>query len=102
METIIMKIRTLSLLICLCLFLAFLPGRYIPRASAAPIDLYGVTVDETTEYIDLRRRHIEDNGEALLAALPALSSARYLDLDNCGLSDFHKKQLSSTDFYVRI
>ena len=87
METIIMKIRTFSLLICLCLFLAFLPGRYIPRASAAPIDLYGVTVDETTEYIDLRRRHIEDNGEALLAALPALSSARYLDLDNCGLSE---------------
>ena len=101
MEIITMKIRTFKLLaLSVLLFALFACGSFPKTALAEPIDLYGVTVDETTEYIDLRRRHIEDNGQALLAALPSLSSARYLDLDNCGLSE--ERILEIRDLYPDI
>ena len=99
METITMKTRTLKLFFLFSVLLTLFA--VMPRAaSAEAIDLYGVSVDEKTEYIDLRRRHIEDNGEALLAALPSLTSARYLDLDNCGLSE--QRILEIRDLYPEI
>ena len=77
------RFRILLSGILLAIFiLSFLP----PDAHAGSYDLYGVAVDENTEYIDLRRVPIHDEGEALIRTLPFLKSARYLDLDNCGLS----------------
>ena len=49
--------------------------------------LYGVTMTLDEDYIDLRRISIKDNGDTLVAALPCLKQARFLDLDTCDLPE---------------
>ncbi len=49
--------------------------------------LYGVPMTLQEEYVDLRRISIKDNGEALIAALPCMKQARFLDLDTCDLPE---------------
>ncbi|MBO7728025.1 MAG: hypothetical protein J6S50_05880 [Oscillospiraceae bacterium] len=49
--------------------------------------LYGVPMTLDEDYIDLRRISIKDNGDTLVAALPCLKQARFLDLDTCDLPE---------------
>ncbi|MBQ8076085.1 MAG: hypothetical protein IJ237_08885 [Oscillospiraceae bacterium] len=49
--------------------------------------LYSVPMTLEEEYIDLRRISIKDDAEALVAALPCLKEARFLDLDTCDLPE---------------
>ena len=49
--------------------------------------LYGEPMTLNTEYIDLRKIPVNDEGEAVVKALPCMKKAFYLDMDSCGVGD---------------
>lgn len=51
--------------------------------------LYGESMNLNTEYIDLRKIPVADNGEAVMAALPCMKKCTYLDMDGCGVDNEH-------------
>ena len=55
--------------------------------------LYGESMDLQTEYIDLRQISVDDNGAAVVAALPCMKNCTYLDMDSCGVDDAHMVEI---------
>lgn len=55
--------------------------------------LYGEPMTLDTDYIDLRMIPVDDNGEAVMAALPCMKHCTYLDMDSCGVDDAHMVQI---------
>lgn len=51
--------------------------------------LYGEPMTLDTEYIDLRWIPVSDDGAAVMAALPCMKRATYLDMDSCGVDSEH-------------
>ena len=51
--------------------------------------LYGEPVTLDTEYIDLRKISVDDNGKAVMAALKCMKKCTYLDMDCSGVDDEH-------------
>ena len=51
--------------------------------------LYGEPMTLDTDYIDLRKIHVNDNGQAVMNALPCMKRATYLDMDQCGVDSDH-------------
>lgn len=49
--------------------------------------LYGEPMTLNTDYIDLRKIKVTDEGQAVSAALPCMKQCTYLDMDESGLSD---------------
>ena len=64
--------------------------------SAAPnvhftysFSLYGEPMTLDTEYIDLRKIRVEDNGASVVAALPCMKRCTTLDMDQSGVDNVH-------------
>ena len=51
--------------------------------------LYGEPMTLDTEYIDLRKIPVSDDGAAVVAALPCMKSCKTLDMDSCGVDNEH-------------
>lgn len=51
--------------------------------------LYGEPMTLDTEYIDLRKIPVDDNGEAVMAALRCMKKCTYLDMDCSGVDNEH-------------
>ena len=55
--------------------------------------LYGESMTLDTEYIDLRKIPVNDNAEAVVAALPCMKKCTYLDMDDCGVPSERMAQI---------
>ena len=62
-----------------------LPGRHFTYRFS----LYGEPMTLDTEYIDLRKIKVEDDGAAVVAALPCMKSCTVLDMDQSGVDNEH-------------
>ena len=62
-----------------------LPGRHFTYRFS----LYGEPMTLDTEYIDLRKIKVEDDGAAVVAALPCMKACRVLDMDQSGVDNEH-------------
>ena len=51
--------------------------------------LYGEPMTLDTEYIDLRKIPVTDNGASVIAALPCMKNCKTLDMDSCGVDNEH-------------
>jgi len=51
--------------------------------------LYGEPMTLETDYIDLRKISVDDNGAAVMEALPCMKKCTYLDMDSSGVDDEH-------------
>ena len=56
---------------------------------AYSFSLYGEPMTLDTEYIDLRKIRVEDNGAAVAAALPCMKRCTTLDMDQSGVDNVH-------------
>ena len=51
--------------------------------------LYGEPMTLDTEYINLRKIPVTDDGAAVVAALPCMKNCKTLDMDSCGVDNEH-------------
>ena len=56
---------------------------------AYSFSLYGEPMTLDTEYIDLRKIRVDDNGAAVMAALPCMKHCTTLDMDQSGVDSEH-------------
>ena len=56
---------------------------------AYSFSLYGEPMTLDTEYIDLRKIPVTDEGAAVTAALPCMKKCKTLDMDSCGVDNEH-------------
>ena len=56
---------------------------------AYSFSLYGEPMTLNTEYIDLRKIPVSDDGAAVVAALPCMKHCKTLDMDSCGVDNEH-------------
>ena len=62
-----------------------LPGKHF----SYDFSLYGEPMTLDTEYIDLRKIKVDDDGAAVMAALPCMKKCTYLDMDQSGVDNEH-------------
>lgn len=56
---------------------------------AYSFNLYGEPMTLDTEYIDLRKIPVSDDGATVIAALPCMRNCKTLDMDSCGVDNEH-------------
>ena len=64
--------------------------------------LYGQPMTLETEYIDLRQISVDDNGAAVMAALPCMTNCKYLDMDRSGVDNEHMEIIRDTFPNVKV
>ena len=64
--------------------------------------LYGEPMTLDTEYIDLRKIKVEDNGAAVMAALPCMKKCTYLDMDQSGVDNEHMAVIRDAFPHVKV
>ena len=55
--------------------------------------LYGYPMDLNTEEINLSHVPVDDNAQAVIAALRCMRSCKKLDMDYCGVDDLHMEEI---------
>lgn len=65
-----------------------------PQAAVSyTFSLYGEPMTLDTDYIDLRKIPVDDDGAAVVAALPCMKKCTYLDMDSCGVDSERMVQI---------
>ena len=64
--------------------------------------LYGEPMTLDTEYIDLRKISVSDDGASVISALPCMKKCKTLDMDSCGVDNEHMAAIRDAFPHVKV